>query len=100
MTLNIKKILSLATFTAIIIGLTACGGGGGSGGSFTNSETLIPIDVNCTANATTTDIDTYIELKSGDVIVEDENATIKTYHDTSGTKRVCIDSGSAHIIRK
>ena len=97
MTLNIKKILSLATFTAIIIGFSACGGGGGS---FTNSETLIPIDVNCTANATTTDIDTYIELKSGDVIVEDENATIKTYHDTSGTKRVCIDSGSAHIIRK
>ena len=99
MTLNINKLILLVTLTTIIIGFSACGGGD-SDASFKNSETLIPIDINCTVTPTVLDISTYIELKSGDVIVEDENATIETYHDTNGTKKVCIDSGIAHIIRK
>ncbi len=93
--MKINKLIQLAAFTTIIIGFSACGGGGG-GSTFKNSETLIPITVTCKTPAT---IDDYLSLESGDVIAEDENATIKTYHDTNGTKKVCLVSGTAHIIK-
>jgi hypothetical protein len=100
-----KKRILINTLiaTSITIGLTACGGGGGGGSdaSFADAETLIPIDVNCTANPTQLDIDSYITLNSGDVIVKDEeNTTISTYHDIDGNKKVCRVTGSAHIIRE
>ena len=91
-----KKILSTMILTLLPLSFIACGGSGDDA-SFKNSETIIPIDVDCNG---TVAISSYIELESGDVIVEDNNATIKTYHDTNGTKKICKVSGSAHIIRK
>ena len=104
MKLNIKILL---TITTIIIGFSACGGGSGDTtfGSATGSgdttlgsgEIIIPIDVNCTTPAT---IATYIPLQSGDTIIkEDDNTSVNIYHDLDGTKKVCLDSGKAHILR-
>lgn len=96
--MKLNKIISTTILAVLPLGFIACGGGGGgSDASFKNSETLIPIDVNCTNPAT---IATYIPLQSGDVIVEDSNATVKTYHDINGTKKICLVSGTAHIVRK
>ena len=97
---KLKKIISTTILTILPLSFIACGGGGGDA-SFKNSETLVSIDVNCTAVPTPVDIATYIDLNSGDVIVQDDaNTTIKTYHDINGTKKVCLVSGTAHIIRK
>ena len=73
----------------------------GEGNGDTNSTTItIAIDVDCIANATAADIDTYITLLSGDSIVkDDENTTISILVDTNNLKKVCLESGSAHIIR-
>jgi ABC-type Fe3+-hydroxamate transport system substrate-binding protein len=92
------KIISLTIATLVAIVLSACGGGGSS---FSNSQNIIAIDVNCTAIAT---ISSYIPLERGDTItVSSGTPTIITYHDVNGTKRVCLDpstSGSANIIRQ
>ncbi len=94
---NKIKIASLSLLTLATLSFTACGGGGDDA-SFANSETIIDIDVNCTTPAT---ISTYITVNSGDVIVkDDENTTISIYHDINNTKKVCLVSGLAHIIRK
>jgi len=94
---NMIKIASLSLLTLLTLSFSACGGGGDDA-SFKNSETMIPIDVNCTTPAT---IATYITVNSGDVIVkEEENTTISIYHDVNGTKKVCLVSGLAHIIRQ
>lgn len=88
---------SLLAFCTIVF--SACGGGGGA--SFSDSQNIIAIDVNCTTPAT---IATYIPLQSGDTItVASGTPTIITYHDVNGNKRVCLDpstSGSANIIRQ
>jgi len=90
-----KNIISITIFIFVTIGFTACGSGGDA--SFKNGETIIPIDVNCTTPAT---IATYIPLQSGDAIVkEEDNTTVNIYHDLDGTKKVCLDSGKAHILR-
>ena len=93
-----KKIVSVSLLTLLAFTFNACGGG--SGGSFTNSQNAIAIDVPCTTPAT---IDDYIKLESGDTIsIASGTPTIVTYHDANGTKRVCLDassSGSANILR-
>jgi len=91
-----KYIIQIALSFLLAISFSACGGG--SDASFENSETMIPIDVNCTTPAT---IATYITVNSGDAIVkEEENTTISIYHDINGTKKICLESGKAYIIRK
>lgn len=91
------KIGILSIF--VIAGFTACGSGDSA--SFENSETLIPIDINCTTSPNTTDISNYITLNSGDVIVKDnDGAEISIYHDINGTKKVCLETPSAHIVRQ
>ena len=94
-----KNVLATTLTTLAMIGLSACGGGGGGDNAdFSNAEQKIPIDVNCT---TPTTINTYIPLYSGDVLVQAEaNTTIETYHNIDGTKKVCLVSGNAYIIRK
>lgn len=94
------KIASLSLLTLITLSFTACGGGSDDA-SFKNSETLIDITIPCQTTPTQTDIANYITVNSGDVIVkDDENTTISIYHDINNTKKVCLVSGSAHIIRK
>ena len=98
----IKKIqisLGIITLPILFIGC----GGDGDDASFKNSETLIPITIQCVVNTTPTiaDIDSYITLNSGDVIVKDSsNAEVSIYHDSNGIKKVCLVTASAHIIRK
>ena len=93
-----NKIVSVSSLILLSITLSACGGG--SGGSFTNSQNVIAIDVEC---VTPSAIETYIKLESGDTIsIASGTPTIVTYHDTNGTKRVCLDStssGTANILR-
>ena len=63
-----------------------------------DAKQKIPINVNCTTPAT---INSYISLYSGDVLVKvEDNTTIETYHNTDGTKKVCLVSGNAYISRK
>ena len=97
---NKIKIATLSLLTLLSLSFTACGGGSDDA-SFANSETLIDVDVNCTTTPNATDISNYITVNSGDVIVKKEdNTTISIYHDVNGTKKVCLESGSAYIIQQ
>lgn len=99
--MKLRNIIKTVTFLTIIItSFTACGGGGSSS-SFENSETLIPITIACVTNPTSTDIDLYETLNSGDVIIKDtSDAVVSIYHDVLGNKKVCLVSGIAHIVRQ
>ncbi len=94
---NILKLAFVSTFA--ITSFTACGGGG-SDGSFSDSETKIDITIACKTTPSATEIDSYITLNSGDTIVKTTpSTTISTYHDTNDVKKVCLVSGSAYILR-
>jgi hypothetical protein len=84
-----KKIyLTLSSITLALL-LSTCGGGDSS--SFENSQTLITIP-SC---------ETYEDIVTGDTVVQDEsNTSIKTVFNTDGTKKVCVLTGSAHIVRQ
>ena len=71
---NTISILAIAIVTTAFIGC-----GGGSSGTRTNPQPT---------------------LYSGDVIIEDESAIVKTYHDADGLKKICLMGGKAHILRK
>ena len=92
---SIYKIASLLSITALAIFFSAC-----SEDNAQFNYTIIPIDTNCSTSITNSTISTYTTLLSGDIIVEDSNATIQIYHDVNGVKKVCMVSGSAHLIRK
>jgi len=99
--MKFNKIISILIITILTFSFIACDGK--SDASFSNdennesSETLINIDVNCTTPATVSE---YITLNSGDLIVEDDSAVVNIYHDANETKKVCLVSGTAHILRK
>ena len=79
----------------IIIGFSACGG---SDSNFEGSEGT-SIDVVCVDSPSSSDIDTYIALSSGDSIVKStDGTTVSIYHDENGNKKVCLVSGSAYIV--
>lgn len=84
----------------VTISFTACGGGSSDNhveGFNGNSYEEIAIDVVCTDPDTP---DAYIVLKSGDQIIKDEeDSNITILHDENGLKKVCLDSGKAHINR-
>ena len=85
-----KKLYIVLTITFAALLLSACGGGG-SNGSFSNAEQTIAIP-NC---------ETYENILDGDTVIQDQNSTsIKTVFDANGTKKVCVLTGSAHILRK
>lgn len=86
--------LLIATLTAI--SFTACGNDPVEGFE-ENSYEKIAIDVNCT---TLNKIDEYITLKSGDQVIKDEeDSNITIFHDENGVKKICLQSGKAHINR-
>jgi len=87
---NIKFVI---TIFSIALFLSACGSGDAE---FSGTSTTVSI-VDCNSSV---DVADYSALQSGDVIVKDEdNTSISTYHDIDGNKRVCVDNGSAHIVR-
>ena len=100
-----KKLLSILLVITISITFVACGGGGGgSGGGGTPPSSNVSITVSCTtvspASPTTSDISTYHEVFSGDSIVQDNASTIiQIYTPIGSNSRVCLQSGSAHIVR-
>lgn len=93
-----KKIYSIILLIAVSLNFTACGGGGGGDSSFKNA--IIDINISCVLAPTSNDFDTYISLNSGDEIINDEpNTLVTTYHNINGEKKVCLNSGKAHIVR-
>jgi len=95
--LTITKLTVISIFTTILF--TSCDGGG-SDASFSNGEQKDDISIDCVTTPNSSNIDTYIDLYSGDTIVKiDENASISIYHDINGTKKVCKETGSSYILR-
>ena len=84
-----KRIYLILMVSVVGLLLSACSGDGQ--GSFDTGEEKIII-TNC---------ETYVNTQVNDLLVKDDSATtIKIVHDVNGTKRVCVASGSAHIIRE
>jgi len=96
--LNKKNMIKVAMLSLLTLGFSACDGG--SDASFENSETIIPVTIDCQTTPDSNDIATYITLSSGDVVVKEGNATVSIYHDINGTKKICLEDGNAHIIRQ
>lgn len=93
-----KKLISIILPIIVAIGFTACGGGGGGDSSF--KQETIAITISCVATPSSNDFASYITLNSGDEIVNDSaDANVTTYHNVGGEKKVCLNSGSAHIVR-
>jgi hypothetical protein len=80
-----KKIYLTLTTLSLALLLSACGG------SEDNSETLITIPP----------CETYEDIVAGDIVVQDDvNTSIKTVFNTDGSKKVCVLTGAAHIVRQ
>ena len=92
------KVIRTLLLSITAISFIACGGGDNKVEGFDgNSYEEITISKACTTPATIAD---YIELKSGDQIVKDnENTSITILHDENNIKKVCLKSGTAHINR-
>lgn len=88
------KYLTYFLVTLGALTFTACGSGDADFSGTSGSTVSI---VDCNSSTVVTD---YTPLQSADVVVQDDNNTIvNTYHDIDGNKRICVDSGSAHIVR-
>ena len=88
-----KKYLMIIIALSSTVFFTACGGGGTSDGGGSTQITVAACE-------TPDVIANYTLLQSGDTIVKDEASTvINTFHDVDGNKRICVSSGSAHILR-
>jgi len=82
-----KKIYLLISAVIIALLFAACGDG-----VITESENSIKI--------TLKDCNDYTQIISGDVVVSDEQSTtLTTILDANGSKSICVQSGSAHILR-
>jgi len=89
-----KNVLATMLITLVTLSFSACS----DDAHFADAENQISINVACT---TPTTINSYIPLYSEDVVVKaEDNTTIEIYHTTDGSKRVCLVSGNAYIIRK
>ena len=91
--MNLKNIFYTLPIVITALVFNACGGGG-SDAQFSNAENKIQI-IDC--NAT----NGYTTMISNDTLIQSETPTvITTYHDTNGTKKVCVNIGKAYILRK
>jgi hypothetical protein len=94
-----KKYVSGEVITLILL-LGGCRGGEDQA-SFATSAMILDINVTCEQIPTATNIENYITLQSGDVIVKDtDGAKISIYHDINGTKKVCLQTATAYIVRQ
>lgn len=97
--MKISKILIPTLAVIIAASFIACSSSSSSDDKNV-AKIVIPIDVNCTATSSTADIETYITTQAGDSIVQDEtNTTVSLFIDATDTKKVCLVSGKAHILR-
>lgn len=99
-----KNILAVATMTFL---LSACGGDSDDT-SFSNSEDLTEV-IACDNSNNATGVNDcgnegvpsyFTCLQSGDTLVEDYEATqVKIISLSNDTKKVCVVSGSAHLVK-
>jgi len=81
-----KIIYKIASITALVLLLSACGGVSGDGKSIESIAITM--------------CDTETELLSEDTIIKDEDGTeVRITHNADDTKTVCVTSGKAHIQR-
>lgn len=93
--MRIKYIISISVITLFF---SACGGGGGS---FSNAQEKVDINVTCVDNPSAANIDSYITIQSGDTLIkEEDNTSVSIYHDLNDIKKVCLVSGSAYLLKK
>lgn len=93
------KIENSLIIIFIAISFMACGGSNNNNaeGFDGNSYEKIDISKSCTTPDT---VKEYISLKSGDQIVKDDEGTnVSILHDENSVKKVCLNSGKAHIVR-
>lgn len=79
---NIIKLIAIPFFIIFV----GCGGGNGGG---TGSVVAL-----CTDN-----ISDWTLVSSGDVVVGSSDAILKFDHDSENVKKVCVTSGSAHVLK-
>jgi hypothetical protein len=95
-----KRNYLLIVLLGMGLGLSGCGNNTIDGFKETNNSVAIEkieIGIACTTPAT---LSNYIELKSADKIVKDEeNSSVKLFHDENNLKSVCVVQGKAHIER-
>ena len=92
---NIYLIISSIVLALL---LSACGGGGGGGSdaSFSSGDSSNKITVIDCDNITPV----YTDIETGDVLVKEDNFTVVTLvHNTDGSKKVCVVTGAAHLLR-
>jgi len=93
------KTVNSLLITVVAISFMACGGSNNNQakGFDENSYEQINISKSCTTPDT---IEDYITLKSGDRIVKDDEGTkVSILHDENSVKKICLNSGKAHIVR-
>ena len=92
-----SKIVVTIGLTVLALIMSACTADDTTG---EYRDTKVAINVACIANPTAAEIDSYVTTLTGDTITQDETGTtIDVILDSNGVKKVCIDSGSAHIVR-
>lgn len=85
-----KNIYLILSSIGLALLLSACGGGGG-GSTVDSGDSSTQISVN--------NCPVYTDLLVGDTLVKEDDNTTVTIRDTDGNKDVCVNTGSAHIVR-
>ena len=94
------KIYNIVVAVLLVISVSACFKDDTTDNVTTQVKTSIAITVSCIANATASDIDTYQTIQTGDEIIKDDiNTTVNIVVDSTGNQKICLLSGSAHILR-
>lgn len=97
--MNLKDIFYVATLTVVTAVFIGCSDGG-SDAHFSDAEQKIQI-IDCNDTNVTTIPDDFTTMVSNDTIIKNVTPTvITTYHDINGIKKVCVDTGSAYLLRK
>ncbi|CAA6802355.1 MAG: Unknown protein [uncultured Sulfurovum sp.] len=91
-----KKEYFLPLTLIVVLAMTGCGNNQIQGFNEEHME-VISMEVMC---KTTPDFENYVELQSGDRIVQDtEQSSVRLYHNENNHKVVCLEQGQVHIER-
>lgn len=97
-----KKIYTIITISLLALLLSACGSGDAEFSGTSNSVDVVSCDGTNggTNDCNATSSEYFTCLQSGDVLVKDIVGTTVTIVDIDQTtKKVCVDTGAAHIVR-